>query len=75
MGPRGPRVKLMVKWGSQVGGGLGEPKTLVWGPLWWPQTTTKVVVVTVVSDVQSRGLPCSPLLRVVGPTDKITKIQ
>ena len=40
------QVKQMVNEATLVGGGLGETKLEVWGPLWWSQNTTKVMVVT-----------------------------
>ena len=62
------RVKEMVNGCSMVGGGLGEPNSREWGPLWWPQNTTKVVVLGGWSAAQGKQLPCSPLWRIVGPT-------
>lgn len=38
------QVKQVVNTKSLLGGGLGETRFEVWGPLWWSQITTKVVV-------------------------------
>ena len=51
-----------------------EPNGGLWDPLWWSETTTKVVVVGGLSVQQGTALPCSPLWMAVGPRDKITKL-
>ena len=53
--------------------GLGKPKSGVWDPLGWPQTTTKVVVVRWDTDEQGRWLPCRCVPRVKRSTQKIHK--
>ena len=45
VGPMGLKVKQLVNIENLPGGGLGEPKMGQWDPLWWPQFTTKVVVI------------------------------
>ena len=68
VGSTGAQVKQMVKVRTLVGGELKEPKLGPRGPLWWPQTTTKVVV----SDggLCSRGdyFPCRCVPRVLRST-------
>ena len=66
MGSTGIKVKQKVKPKSLLGGGLGEPKFMVWGPLRWPQITTKVMVVTVVSAAQGSMLTLQLTLKVSG---------
>ena len=66
-------VKQKVKLKSMVGGGLYGTDFVVWGPLRWSQTTTKVVAVVVTAAAQGRLSPCSCVWLVVGPTERITQ--
>jgi hypothetical protein len=49
------QVKQEVNLRSMVGGGLENTKVMVWGPLWWSQNTTKVVVVSDWPAAQGKG--------------------
>ena len=75
MGPRGLKVKPMVKMERGVGGGLKGPRSGPVEPLWWPETTTKVVVMVVRSAAQGNTLPCSLLWVKVGPSVKFAKMK
>jgi hypothetical protein len=46
MGSTDAQVKQKVNFKSLVGGGFNGTRFEEWGPLRWPQITTKVVVVT-----------------------------
>ena len=66
----------MVHKHTLVGGGLRGTKFRWYGPQVWLENHHQVVVVVVVYLLrQSRGLPCSPLWAMVGPTRKFTKMK
>ena len=44
MGPREIKLKLLLKSERWPGGEFKEPKEGLWDLLWWPEWTTKVVV-------------------------------
>ena len=58
VGPRGPKVKQMVKGGRGTGGGLNGPKMGMWGPQGWPENHHQVVVLGDELLVQGTTSPC-----------------
>ena len=47
-------------------GELKEPRGGLWGPLWWPETTTKVAVVAVCTDAARDSHPLQVSLKLSG---------
>jgi hypothetical protein len=75
VGPRGSKVKALVKTPSLPGGGLRGTKIKGCGPLWWSENHHKVGGVADVLLQQGVHLPCNLLWGDGGPHRKMVKIK